>query len=108
MDSVQKNKLFSIPTFLAYYIVGFVDGEGSFNLSFRKRDDFLIGWKITPVFNISQKENKILRIIADNLGCGHIRFRKDGLWVYEVESRSDIMDTIIPFLSDKKRDDFDR
>ncbi len=32
-----------IPIEKAYYIVGFADGEGSFNISFRKRDDYLIG-----------------------------------------------------------------
>lgn len=49
----------------AWYIVGFADGEGSFNLSWRKRDDYLIGWKVSPVFNISQKEKTILSIIKN-------------------------------------------
>ena len=33
-------KLNKIPLKAAYYIVGFADGEGSFNISFRKRDDY--------------------------------------------------------------------
>lgn len=49
----------NIPEKNAYYMTGFVDGKGSFNVSFRKRDDFLIGWKITPVFNIRQDEKQI-------------------------------------------------
>lgn len=67
-----------------YYIVGFADGEGSFNLSWRRRDDFLIGWKLAPVFNISQKDRTILAQIKDHLKCGTIRFRKDGVWAYSV------------------------
>ena len=100
--------------FIDGYITGFTDGEGSFNCSWRKRDDFLIGWKITPVFNISQKEEWVLRCIQQHLGCGTIRFRKDGVWVYEVEKKKDLLFQIVPFfrrnkfLSKKKRKDFIR
>ena len=80
-----------------YYIAGFTDGEGSFNVSFRKRDDFLIGWKITPVFNISQDEQSVLVWIKKILNCGTIRFRKDGVWVFEVENKDDLQHIIIPF-----------
>lgn len=98
----------------SWYIVGFADGEGSFNCSWRKRDDFLIGWKIAPVFNISQKERTILGIIKQHFGCGTIRFRKDGVWVYEVDNKNTLISTIIPFfkkhpfLSEKKKRDFAR
>lgn len=98
----------------AFYISGFSDGEGSFNVSFRKRDDFLIGWKISPVFNISQKEKPILTLIKKHLGCGTIRFRKDNVWVLEVDNKRSLINTIIPFfskygfLSDKKKKDYNR
>lgn len=104
----------SIPENIAFYITGFADGEGSFNVSFRKRDDFLIGWKIAPVFNISQKEKTILSLIKHHLGCGTIRFRSDNVWVYEVDNIKSITNIIIPFfkkfafLSEKKKKDFER
>ena len=104
----------SIPRDKAFYIVGFADGEGSFNTSFRVRNDYLLGWKITPVFNISQKERTILSLIKRYLKCGTIRARKDGVWVYEVENRTAFHETIIPFfkkfrfLSQKKKKDFQR
>lgn len=116
--NVQKKNILqflkTIPRDKAYFIVGFSDGEGSFNTSFRKRDDFLLGWKITPVFNISQKERDILAIIKRYLGCGTIRFRKEGVWAYEVDNKVSIRETIIPFfqrfrfLSTKKQKDFTR
>ena len=81
----------------AFYISGFSDGEGSFNVSFRKRDDYLIGWKMSPVFNISQKEKSILALIKKHLGCGTIRFRKDNVWVFEVDNRKALIDKIITF-----------
>jgi intein-encoded DNA endonuclease-like protein len=59
---------------IAFYIAGFTDGEGSFNVSFRKREDYLLGWKITPVFNISQKEKSILALVKHHLECGTLRF----------------------------------
>jgi hypothetical protein len=95
-----------------YYITGFADGEGSFNTSFRVRNDYLLGWKITPVFNISQKQRDILAIIKSHLKCGTIRLRKDGVWAYEVDNRNALQTQIIPFfekypfLSQKKKKDF--
>ena len=82
---------------MGYYIAGFVDGEGSFNTSFRRRDDFRLGWKITPVFNVSQKERTVLDLIAVTLKCGTIRFRKHGVWVYQVTDRKHLRDIVLPF-----------
>ena len=87
----------NIPEKNGYYITGFADGEGSFNVSFRKRDDFLIGWKITPVFNISQDEREILAWIKHILKCGTIRARKDGVYAFEVTNRQAIRQQILPF-----------
>ena len=99
----------NIPERHGYYITGFADGEGSFNVSFRPRKDYLIGWKVTPVFNISQDEREILAWIKHILKCGTIRFRKDGVWVFEVQNRKAINEQILPFfdrfrfLSKKKK-----
>ena len=74
----------------------------------------MIGWKITPVFNISQDEQGILVWIQKSLNCGTIRFRKNGVWVFEVESKKDFKNIIIPFFtkfhfkSHKKRRQFDK
>ena len=62
-----------IPKDKAYYITGLSDGEGSFNTSFRLREDFLLGWKYTPVFNISQKQRDIFGnppAITDGMSLG--------------------------------------
>lgn len=87
----------NIPEKHGYYITGFADGEGSFNVSFRRRNDYLIGWKITPVFNISQDEREILAWIKHILKCGTIRFRKDGVWVFEVDNQNSLHKQILPF-----------
>lgn len=79
------------------YIVGFVDGEGSFNITFRPRKDYRTGWKITPVFNVTQKERTVLDKIKSVLGCGTIRARKDGVWVYVVTRKKCISEKVILF-----------
>ena len=42
----------NIPVNIGHYLAGFADGEGSFNISFRPRNDYKMPWKISPCFNI--------------------------------------------------------
>jgi hypothetical protein len=98
----------------AYYLAGFADGEGSFNVSFRPRYDYKMPWKISLCFNISQKERPILSLYKRYLGCGTMRQRKDGVWYYEVNNLNAIHENVIPFfkkyrfLSEKKKRDFSK
>jgi hypothetical protein len=102
-----------IPSDLGNYLAGFTDGEGSFNVSFRKRKDYQIPWKISLAFNISQKDPVILSLFKKHLKCGTIRERKDdGIWYYEVNNFNAIQTNVIPFfdqfsfLSAKKKKRF--
>lgn len=79
------------------YIAGFVDGEGSFNVSLKKRDDYKLKWKIAASFNISQKDKVILAKIKNILGCGTLRERADGVVYYEVTNIASLKEIIIPF-----------
>ena len=83
----------------ANYIVGFVDGEGSFNISFIKRSDYKYNIKISPSFNISQKDKKILEWIRVVFNCGTIRDRGDGVFYYEVQDIQSLKEVIIPFFN---------
>ena len=105
-------KVKNIPTHIGYYLTGFADGEGSFNVSFRRRVDYKIPWKISLCFNISQKDRVILSLFKKHLECGRIRSRKDGVYYYEVNNLTSILENVIPFfshfrfLSAKKKRDF--
>lgn len=79
------------------YICGFTDGEGSFNISFKIRDDYTFGVKVTASFNISQKEKEILLFIQDIFQCGTIRHRGDGVYYFEVTNIDDLINIVIPF-----------
>ena len=101
-----------IPDHVGYYLAGFADGEGSFNISFRKRKDYSQPWKISLCFNVSQKDKVILALYKRHLKCGTLRSRKDGVWYYEVNNFNAIRENVIPFfrkfgfLSAKKKRDF--
>ncbi len=97
---------------IGYYLAGFTDGEGSFNVSFRPRPDYVVPWKISVSFNVSQKDEIILALFKRHLGCGTLRSRPDGVWYYEVNNLNAIVENVIPFferfgfLSAKKKRDF--
>ena len=104
----------SIPDKTGYYLAGFADGEGSFNVSFRKRKDYSNPWKISLCFNVSQKDKVILALFKRHLKCGTLRDRKDGVWYFEVNNFEAIVENVIPFfrkfgfLSAKKKRDFSK
>ena len=101
-----------IPDSVGYYFAGFVDGEGSFNLSFRKRSDYKLPWKVSLCLNVSQKDRSILSQLQQWLGCGTIRYKSDNVWFFEVNNLVAIHENVIPFfehfcfLSTKKKRDF--
>ena len=105
-------KVSQIPDRIGYYFAGFVDGEGSFHLSFRRRRDYTQPWKVSLCLNVSQKEKAILALLKRHLECGTIRNKGGGVWMFEVNNLVAIRENVIPFfrrfgfLSAKKKRDF--
>ncbi len=103
-----------LPEKIGYYLAGFADGEGSFNISFRRRADYKSLWKVSLCFNISQKDKVILSLFKRHIKCGTMRQRQDGIWYYEVNNINAIKTNVIPFfkkfrfLSAKKKRDFSK
>ena len=101
-----------VPPEVGWYLAGFADGEGSFNVSFRPRSDYNLPWKVSLCFNISQRDPVILAQFKRHLACGTMRQRRDGVWYYEVNHLLPILENVIPFfdrfhfLSAKKKRDF--
>ena len=108
----QQERFCSVSSATGHYLAGFADGEGSFNISFRSRNDYRSPWKVSACFNISQKEKEILEVCRQHLNCGTLRSRPDGVWYYEVNMLKDLQQNVIPFfqkfpfLSQKKKKDF--
>ena len=86
-----------IPSDKGWYLAGFVDGEGSFNVSFARKNDYRSGWQITPSFNVSQRDNTNLFLLKKYLGCGRLKRRKDGCWIFVVENPNSLQERVIPF-----------
>ena len=83
---------------LPNYLSGFTDGEGSFNISVINREkDYKHGWKISLCFNISQKDDTVPKIFKNFLGCGKIRYRKDGICYFDVRKTEDLVNIVVPF-----------
>jgi hypothetical protein len=97
---------------IGHYLAGFADGEGSFNVSFRRRGDYAMPWKVSLCFNVSQRDQTVLNVLREQLKCGTMRTRADGVWYYEVNTFTAIVENVIPFfdrfgfLSAKKQRDF--
>ena len=82
---------------LGYFIAGFVEGEGSFNVSLRKKSDYKVNWQVVLSFNVSQKDPSILYILKKELRCGIIKTRKDGLHSLDVTNSKEIVEKVIPY-----------
>jgi len=95
------------------YISGYVDGEGSFLISFSPREKLLIGLEARPSFSVSQRKDRseVLNLMKSYFGCGAIRYSKrDQTNRYEVRCLEDLIKRIIPhfmnfpLLSSKNKD----
>ena len=106
------------------YIVGLVDGEGSFTVYIRDPDSRKKVKRrvvIEPKFYIKlvEKDKEILERVKQFFGCGSLYFQKDkrpnhqNCYRYEVYSQKDLTNVIIPFFKknglqfNSKRNDFE-
>jgi hypothetical protein len=98
---------------LGYFLAGFVEGEGSFNVSLRRKDNYKISWQLVMSFNVSQKDPTLLYFLQKELDCGIIKVRKiDNLYSFDATNPSDIIQKVIPYFqkypvqSDSKKKTF--
>ena len=103
------------------WIIGFVDGEGCFTVSFFKhpKSRLRLKWQVFPEFVITQgiRSKAALEEVKDFFECGKIYLNKrydnhhEHLLKYVVRNREDLLNTIIPFfekncLRSAKKEDF--
>ena len=86
-----------IPRDLGFYLSGFIDGEGSFNVSLRQRTDYHLKWQVVLSFNVSQRDRTNLITLKEVLGCGIIKKRRDGVYSIDTTRPSDVILKVIPF-----------
>ena len=102
------------------WLVGFVDGEGCFSVSFVRNKTMRFGYQIFVEFVITQGEKSldVLEEMENFFGCGkvyrntrHDNHRED-LYRYCVRSIKDLDERVIPFFNENplvtaKRNDFE-
>jgi len=93
----QEEWLSKIPKNLGYYLAGFVDGEGSFNVSLRQKSDYHLRWQVVLSFNVSQRDKTNLISLQEILSCGIIKRRQDGVYSLDVTTPLVIILKVIPF-----------
>lgn len=83
---------------LGYFLAGFVEGEGSFNVSLRRKADYKVSWQVVMSFNVSQKDPTLLYSLQQELGCGIIKVRKiDNVYSLDITKPQDIIYKVIPY-----------
>ena len=106
------------------WIVGFVDGEGCFCVSFNKLAKNSVGIEVRPSFSVAQHANgctmettaqsvnyATLEIFIRRFGGGIRHSAGDGTWKYETRKLDVLCDRVIPFfqtypLKTRKQRDF--
>jgi hypothetical protein len=94
------------------YVAGFVDGEGSFYISIRRRDLTAQGFRFALSFSIGNNDKRVLEFCRSKFECGTIRKVDDKKFLYEISDLVLLEKNIIPFfkrfqfISTKKRHEF--
>lgn len=94
------------------YIVGLVDGEGSFTVYVKNPSKTKLvkrRTKVEPRFflKLNEKDKQILYQLKKYFRCGNVYFQKDSrpnhrdCYRFEVSNRKDLAEVIIPFFKQK-------
>jgi len=87
------------------YLVGLVDGEGCFSVTFNKhKNNRLLEVRLIFEIELREDDKEILERVKETLKCGniyHLEYRKYSKWKphykYKVSNLRDITEKIIPF-----------
>ena len=93
-----------------YYITGLTEADGSFIISFEKNKEMLLGFRIVPIFNVTQHIDSInvLNELKNYFNCGHI-ITNGNTASFVIKGVKNILAEIIPhfikypLLGDKSR-----
>ena len=85
------------PPDIGWYLSGFSDGEGSFNVSLRQRPDHKLQWQTVLTFNVAQRDVTNLKLLQKYLQCGRLQKRSDGVHYFVVTNYIEIVEKVLPF-----------
>ena len=90
---------------IANWIVGFVDGEGSFLISLFRNKTTKLGWQVFPEFVVTQgaKSLKTLEEVKNFFDCGKVFINRrydnhhENIYRFCVRSIKDLREKVVPF-----------
>jgi len=99
-EQIQRAKL------NPWYVIGFIDGEGSFSVSIGRHQTLRSGIEIHPQFEIELRDDdrEILERIVVTIGCGKIydcSYERYGWYPhakFKIGSTRDMVEYLFPFL----------
>ena len=86
-----------VPDDLGNWVVGFVEGEGSFNVPIRREHDRGLPWRVSLSFNVSQIGAEVPSLLRSVFGAGTVRGRGDGVFYFEVTKPKELEERVFPF-----------
>ena len=107
------------PDGTAWWVVGFVDGEGCFGVSIVRNRTCRLGWQVQPEFSVTQGERSLdsLELLKQYFECGTVirnqrhDNHREAVHRYSVRRGADLRERIVPFfeshpLRTAKREEF--
>jgi len=79
----------------SHFLVGLIEGDGCFNISFLANRVLDFGFHITQ--HISSLP--LLEKVQQLLGCGSLRYKSDTVIRYQIDSLNEIQQILLPFMS---------
>ena len=88
----------------AQWIVGFVDGEGSFHIGINQNKEMKLGIQVLPEFTVVQHEvdEQVLYALKSYFKCGVVRKNYGTRVCYRVRGHANLLHQIIPFFEKHK------
>ncbi|HSF70912.1 MAG TPA: LAGLIDADG family homing endonuclease [Methylotenera sp.] len=90
---VNTTTLKNNPTLFREWLVGLVDGDGTFSITQNVNN---ASWQFTFKISLHFNNLPLLHLIKEKLGCGSITFAGKNNWQYRVRNTEQLLNVIVP------------
>jgi hypothetical protein len=88
IGSLKSNK-----ALFGQWLVGLVDGDGTFSITQSKHNQ---SWQFTFKLSLHAKDKPLLALIKKELGCGSVTHAGKNNWQYRVRDRQHLLNVVVP------------
>ena len=93
------------PESVAWWVVGFVDGEGCFGVSIVRNRTCRLGWQVQPEFSVTQGERSLesLELLRRFFRCGTVirngrhDNHREAMYRFSIRRGTDLRQRVVPF-----------